>query len=183
MYHIKVDNRGAVCGWPWLSEYIEFDVFACVCTGCVWVCVLYHCKPFCWCFLLLILSLGSCYIKLLSGLCVWKKKLVSSASVHIYSTLPTVQGNWVCVGRRWEETEWKRVAQIQKQKYLQRERKRQRGGSSVVVMLSRKRKITLPRQEHKGSKTNSVVQQRIPGTSMFGEKRYSTRRRATRGEN
>lgn len=160
---------GALYGWPRLSEYNECGGFVCVCVrACMsraWVCVLYHCKPFCWCFLLLILSLGSCYIKLLSGLLVWRGKKLSQVLLCT-CTLPTVQGHWVCVGRGWEETEWRSEAQIQKHKYLQREWKRQRGGrrqaawrKEYCVMLSTESKITLERQEHKGSTTNSAAQQ------------------------
>lgn len=50
-----------------------------------------------------------------------KKKVVSSASVHMYSAHSTRTASvCVCVGRGWEETEWRREAQIPKHKYLQR---------------------------------------------------------------
>lgn len=42
MCHKKVDDRGALCGWPRLSEYNECGAFACVhvrvCQLCMSVC-------------------------------------------------------------------------------------------------------------------------------------------------
>lgn len=191
MCHKKVDDRGALCGWPRLSEYNEHSAFACACARAsrAWVCALYHCKQFCWCFLLLILSLGSCYIKLLSGSKKRKKKVVSSASVHIY-TAHSTRTLSVCVGRGWEQRKWRREAQIQKHKYLRRgeketeRRKRQAAWKREhCVMLSREREITLQTQEHKGSIANSVAQQSMLRVFVFGKKTYSSITRTTTGDN
>lgn len=39
MYRKEVDDRGALCGWPRLSEHNECGVFACVCARVMHECV------------------------------------------------------------------------------------------------------------------------------------------------
>lgn len=41
-------------------------------------------------------------------------------------------------------------------------------------MVSTERQITLQRQEHRGSTTHSIAQQKMVGESMFGKKTYSS---------
>lgn len=119
----------------------------CARTTCARVCVPYHRKPFCWCFLLLILSLGSGYIKLLSGLPVWekKKKVVSSASVHMYTAHSTRTVS-VCVWdgdeRKQSEGEGHRNTNIYRGRKERRKRQAARR-KEHCVMLSGERRITL----------------------------------------
>lgn len=142
MYPKKVDDWGALCGWPRLSDYNECGVFARGCVCHAQVCVPYHCKPFCWCFLLLILSLGSCYIKLLSGLPVWKKKKSClkcfCAHVHCpqYKDSECVCGMGMRGNRAKERGTYRNANIYRGRKRLRGGRGRQRGGRSIVWCLA-----------------------------------------------
>lgn len=149
-----------ICRRPRISDFIEHDILACL-HCCAWGYIPYHCKPFCWCFLLLILSLGSCYIKLLSGLPVLvvvvvgvKKSCLKCLCAHVHC--PQYKDKWLCVGQGWEETEWRRGAQIQKRKYLQRDKEAEKRKRQAVqrkecfVMFSRERRITWERIRAQG---------------------------------
>lgn len=114
-----------------------------VCAHTTWarVCVPYHCKPFCWCFLLLILSLGCGYIKLLSGLPVWEKKsCLKCFCAHVHCP-QYKDSKCVCVWdgdkRKQSEGEGHRSTTIYRgRKRLRGGRGRQRGGRSIVWCLA-----------------------------------------------
>lgn len=97
-----------------------------------------------------------------------KKKVVSSASVHIYTAHSTrtlsVCGKEMRVKERATDTE----TQISTEGEKETERRKRQAAwrKEHCVMLSRVRKITLQRQEHRGSTTNSVYHATIDSGSI-----------------
>lgn len=89
MYHKKLDGRGAMCGWQRLSKYNGVAPSECACV----------CAVLCMCVLslqaiLLMFPavnplLGYLLYKAAKWLACMKKKVVSSASVHIYTAHST----------------------------------------------------------------------------------------------